>query len=618
MCGFFAGIFEPDIAPSDDAIACALASLKHRGPDGHDFRRFTLADGRIAVIGHTRLALVGLESGRQPFDSPDHATVVNGEFYDWHDRRREMQALGARFVTQSDSEIAHAAFGLHGPDGWLAALDGEWAAAVIDKRTSSLHVACDPFGTKPLRHWQSQNGRSCAVASEAKALFALGVPAALDLQALRLALTFQYLPLGRTLFAGVGMLAPGHRIDFVSGHATPQPWSNLALGQSDGRAGSDPVDIMASLRNAVTRRLPTERSFATHLSGGLDSALILALASETAGPGVEAFVADFDFGQNETDQARQTAQFIGATLVPVRMTARELVEASSKAAHHAEGMCMNAHAAAKIMIARAVRENGHACVLTGEGADEAFWGYEHLRLDAGVPFPDQLLGQTAGIHRPAGDVCNLDSLAEALGGSVPAFLKTKVGMTAPIQAALGEAFPSRPFAHADLASHLPVTWLAQMRGMTSDRRARALWNVHALSGYILRGLDDAMGMSHGVESRLSFLDRNVQQLAARTNPVGHFTNSRLEKRLLREGSRGLVPEAVRQRPKAPFLSPLLTGTPEGRVWARERILEGRLISSGILDRAAAETLFAMPLTPALDANLMMLSSLGEMVEGFAV
>ena len=616
MCGFFAGVFTPDTAPDEDAVGRALRSLGHRGPDSSDHVRIVLEDGRIAVLGHARLSLVGVDDGRQPFVGPDHATVVNGEFYDWRDRRRELEAAGRRFATSSESEIAHASYGTHGPSGWLSPLDGEWAAVVVDTRTGRMHAACDPFGTKPMRHWTSADGRSFAVASEAKALFALGIGAGLDLDALRFALTLQYLPMGSTLFEGIGMVPPGHRIDHDGTATTVAPWSDLALGKPIAGAAPSPSDAIEALRASVRRRLPTERSFATHLSGGLDSALVLALATEVAGPGIDAFVADFSFGDNETEQARETARFIGANLIPVHLDLATMLEAADRTARHSEGLSINGHAAAKIVIANAVRDRGHRCVLTGEGADEAFWGYEHLRLDAGLAMHAGAAANTAGVHRPSHAVAGLEPLADAIGNAVPGFVRTKAAMTLPVQAAFGDALLDRAYSPRDMADALPDAWLSVIRRMDGAHAARAMWNVHGLSGYILRGLDDAMGMSAGIESRLSFLDPSVQRLASRIAPADHFRTDGLEKRMLRDGCRGLVPQAVIDRRKAPFMAPMLTAGTEGRTWARERLLDGGLMDRGLFDEEGLKGLLSAAATPANDANLMTLASLAGLIREF--
>lgn len=616
MCGLFAGVFTPDAAPDDGAVKAALASLAHRGPDGSDWVRRELPDGRIAVLGHTRLALVGVGDGRQPFVSDTHATVVNGEFYGWRDERDRMTARGARFTTSSDSENAHRAYGLDGAAGWLGTLDGEWAAATIDFTDGSLHAACDPFGTRPLRFWSSDDGRSFAVASEAKALFALGVRAELDMEALRFALSLQYLPTGSTLFRGISMLPAGHRLDHDGRRMAMRPWSDIALGLDDGGMPFDQSGLRQALEHAVHRRIPTERSFGTHLSGGLDSAIVTALAVQGAGRPIDAFVADFTFGPNETEQARATAAHVGAKLIPVRIDEAALRDATDLAPFHAEGLAINGHAAAKIVIADAVRAAGHRCVMTGEGADEAFWGYEHLRLDTGLDMHADAAANTAGVHRPSGVIGGIEDLEDALRGPVPTFVKAKVGMTKPIRGAFGERLSGVRFRPSDMADALPGDWLRRIHEAPGARAARALWNVHGLSGYILRGLDDAMGMSRGVESRLAFLDPVVQRAAARGDPAGHFAADGLEKAMLRDAVTGLVPDEVLKRRKAPFMSPMLSAAPGSAAWVRERLLGGRLASSGLFQRDGLLALTEATDTPAVDAARMTLCSLSSLMDAF--
>lgn len=613
MCGFFAGIFTPDTAPDDGMIERALKALAHRGPDGRDWIRIDLPDGRVAVMGHARLALVGIERGRQPFVSSSHATVVNGEFYGWRDRRRAMERLGASFRSDSDSELAHAAFGLHGAGEWLDQLDGEWAACAIDFRECTMHAAVDPFGTKPLRHWTSRDGRTVVVASEAKALFELGIRPELDERSLRFALTLQYLPVGSTLFRSVGMLPPGCRTDHVERGLEIESWSDLALGAPLKGRPATSRQTLDALQQAVVRRIPSERSFATHLSGGLDSALVLALASRTQSNPIDAFTADFTFGSNEAEQAAETASHCGARLVRVRMDAGDLVDATDQAAAFSESLCINAHAGAKILIASAVASAGHPAVLTGEGADEAFWGYEHLRLDAGLTLHDDAAANTAGIHRPAFAVDGLNPLSKALSNPVPTFIRTKAAMTMPLQEAFGPRLLTQTFRSDDLARSLPTGWINRIKAMPAAYSARALWNLHGLSGYILRGLDDAMGMSRGVESRLAFLDPSVQRLASTVAPEAHFDRHGLEKRLLRDAASGLIPETVLRRRKAPFMAPRLTGTPEGDAWIRDRLTGGPLSSSGLFDPVALERIVASPDGPVRDANLMTLASLSRLM-----
>lgn len=621
MCGFFAGVFHPEAAPTDAQIETALQSISHRGPDGRHWMRRILKDGRVAVAGHVRLSLVGLDDGRQPFESEASLVVVNGEFYDWTAERDRLSRQGFVFKTRSDSEIAHAAFDLWGPGLWLDGLDGEWSMAAIDLRDGRIHAACDHFGTKPLRHWTSKDGRSYAVASEAKALFALGVPAKLDTSSLRFALGLQYLPSGRTLFEDVGMVPPGCRISMDGGTVEPWPWADTFF-ESEAANNEDPApsEAIALLRASVRRRIPTETSFATHLSGGLDSALILALATEAAGPGIDAFTADFDFGPNEVDQAAVTAAHLGANLIPVRMDAKSMIEAMDLAPYHSEGLSINAHAAAKIAIARAVRDRGHKSVLTGEGADEAFWGYEHLRMDAGMAMHEDASVGTLGVHRPEREAEGLESLKASFGGVLPGFVATKAAAAMSMSPAFGDRLKEQPFDGADMYEALPWDWKAAANSshMLPAQVSRGLWNVHGLSGYILRGLDDAMGMSSGVESRLAFMDLPLQRFAARSRPATHFGTDGMEKRLLREGSVGLIPESVRTRRKAPFMGPALSQTREGGVWARERLLDGQLAGSGLFTASGLEALLDQKDRPVKDAHVLTLASLSNLMDAFGL
>ena len=615
MCGLIAGIFTPGTAPSEAQVAAALDAIGHRGPDGRGHVRIELRDGRVAVLGHVRLALVGLDDGRQPLVSARCAAVVNGEFYDWRAVRRRFERAGHAFVTQTDSELARVAFEAEGAEGWMKGLDGEWAMAAIDREACTLHAACDPFGARPLRHWSSADGRSVVVASEAKALFALGIPAVLDEGALRFALGLQYLPVGRTLFSGIGMLPAGCRLDATGRRVALTPWHDPFAVPAEGSEPT-PSEAIAALRAAVRRRIPDEASFATHLSGGLDSALVLALAAEVAGPGIEAFTARTPFGPDETALAAETARYVGARLVPVEMPLDRLLPAMDRAPWHAEAPCMNAHAGAKILIAEAVRGRGHKAVLTGEGADEAFWGYEHLRLDAGIPMPERAGAATLGIHRPEREPEGLDALAAALGGPVPGFVRTKAAAALALAPVLGERLRDVPFDAAQLVAALPPAWRAGARRRPGARAARGLWALHGLSGYILRGLDDAMGMAHAVESRLAFLDPALNALAGRLPPARHFGAGGIEKRLLREGARGLLPQAVLERPKAPFMVAPLTGTPEGLAWARERILGGRLAAAGIVREAGVRELLAGPERPVREAHLVTLATLSGLIDAF--
>ncbi len=153
------------------------------------------------------------------------------------------------------------------------------------------------------------------------------------------------------------------------------------------------------------------------------------------------------------------------------------------------------------------------------------------------------------------------------------------------------------------------------RGVAPEA-ARGLWSVYALSGYILRGLDDATGMACAVESRLAFLDPALRAFAAMLPPGAHFAEDGLEKGLLRDAVSGLLPPEVLSRPKRPFMAPSLTATPEGAAWAHDRLLGGRLTRSGMFERAGLEALLASPDRPARESGVLALASLSALADAF--
>lgn len=665
MCGIVAGIWPKGQEPSEEAFARALGAIAHRGPDGRGSLRVDYGS-HVGIIGHVRLAHVDIQGGAQPIVAAGLAVAVNGELYDYARTRADLEARGAMFSTRSDSEIVPHLLaegekatltGRPATRHSLAGLRGEWAFAAIPADPGarpSLRAACDASGTKPLRHWASADGRSCIVASEAKALFALGVPREVDAASLRFAMELQYLPFGRTLFRGVSMLPPAHELRFAAaGHgkgATVSPWTDPYARRPERwaagpRGPRDPLEIAhllegpeadavaaalapdsgrkarargiaLLLEGAVRRRLPQETSFCTHLSGGLDSGAILALAARASGRrDVDAFTAHFPWGTDECDAAQATADAAGGRLHRVPMAEADLIRAMDQAAAHAEGPSINAHSGAKILIAEAIRGAGHKCALTGEGADEALYGYEHLRLDfpkAERPLTDDSNAATLGVHRPEGRTTDR-GLGE-FWSPVPTFVAAKRQMGDAIRPALGERLRSENHSEERLLLDLPHGWQRSLSGRHPASAARDLWSTYCMSGYILRGLDDAQGMARGVESRLPFLDPALLWLCEAIPPRDHYGADGTEKGLLREGLAGVLPDDVLARPKRPFMAPALTQTPRGAAWARERLLGGRLASSGLYAEVGLEALLASPDKPAREACVTTLATLSAMME----
>ncbi len=532
MCGVIARWGPPGDRDALRArIAAGLAAIGHRGPDG----RGIWIDEGIA-LGHARLAVIDVEGGAQPISNGGIHAVLNGELYGFEAQRAELASRGHVFRTRSDSEVLVHLYEEHGDD-FVRHLRGEYAFVLWDARQRRLLASRDRFGIKPLV-W-AQHGDELWFASEAKALFAAGIPAAWDATAMRQALYAQYLAPARTLFRGVSELLPGTLatiVDVMSVHrgpTLPAPRDELAIVD----------DIRISLEDAVVHRVRADVPVAAYLSGGLDSSLVVALAAKHAP--ITAFGIAFDRAPyDEHRDAEAFARSIGVPFHPVHVSQDAILEHLPDAVFHSEGLCINGQLTAKFLLSRAVRDAGFKVVLAGEGADEVFFGYAHLVREA-----LELAGDSARL-------AELDAQHATQAGimlpverdpSLPVWLDAKRG--------IGRAM--RPLLSRDIEPADPLDELVGELPSDPLARARDLWTRFALAKYILRTLGDGTEAAHGIEGRLPFLDPHVVAAAHRATPAEHLAGG-VAKRLLREAARGTLPESLCARPKQPLLAPPIT------------------------------------------------------------
>ncbi len=545
MCGLLAVLSSEETADAA-ALRRGLAALRHRGPDGDGF---WISPDRRAALAHARLAVVDPAGGAQPFTNEDGtiAAAVNGELYDDARLRRDLERRGHRFRSRCDGELVVHLYEQHGLD-LFPKLRGEFAFVLWDGRARRLVAARDRFGAKPLVWTQGPGGLS--LASEAKALFALGHRAAWDEESVFHAMSLQYVLPDRTLFRDVHTLRPGHHLVADERGVRTTPYWDLDYPRR--RPPADEAGLAAELRErlqeAVRLRLRADVPVGALLSGGLDSSAVAALAGCR-----DHFTVGFDAPPwDEMDVARRTAQRLGARHHEVRVDGPALLAALPEAVEVSEGLAVNGHLSAKFLLSRAVRDAGLKVLLTGEGADEIFAGYPHLREEA--TDPADLLSR--GILLPAGPGLPLDGVRARLG-FVPRFLEAKASLGARLRPLLAPEFLDRfrgrdPFAEFLEAFDIP----GRLDGRTRLDQSLYLWIKSALAVYILRTLGDGTEMAHGVEGRLPFLDTPLVEFALRIPPELQIREGR-EKHLLREAVRPLVTEEVAARRKQPFFAPPL-------------------------------------------------------------
>jgi asparagine synthase (glutamine-hydrolysing) len=572
MCGILA-IHDPAGGVTEAQIRRGLDAVRHRGPDGDGI---WVSPDRTVGIGHVRLAVIDPLTGRQPIANEDGTIVaaVNGEFYGHEEIRRDLEARGHVFRTNSDSAILVHLYEEHGHE-CVSRLRGEFAFVLWDRRQVGFWAYRDRFGVRPLVYHHS--GRRGVVASEAKALFAVGVPGRWNPETMWQVCGMQYPLPDRTPFHDVFQVSPGAMMAvgpaFVAwGRYWDLDYPFEWIFRHYLRPGEYPPEsdapqlaerLRAELDAAVRFRLRADVPVAFHLSGGLDTTAVVALAKRHLPEPPVCFTVGFDVpGYDELEQARESAAFLGAELRDVPVSLRDQLDHLSDAVYFSEGLAINGHLSAKYLLARAVRAAGFKVVLSGEGSDETLGGYAHFRQDLLADDPAALAAlhaanaDMAGIQLPEGDGLPLDAVRERLG-FVPAFLQAKATLGQRMRSLLRREFVA-DFADVDpyrvFLDSLPTHVIRDWHRVNVSSY---LWSKSALANSILRTLGDGTEMAHAVEGRLPFLDHVLFDFTCRV-PVGLKIRGGVEKWLLREALRDVLPPAVYARRKHPFTAPPLT------------------------------------------------------------
>ena len=650
MCGIVAILSRNGPVP-EPALRRATAALEHRGPDGT--RTWVSPTGR-AGLGHTLLAINDPE-GFQPIASEDGRLriIVNGQFYDFARIRAELEERGHRFRTRSDSEIALHLFEDLGAR-CLEHLRGQFAFVIWDEETGRLFAARDRFGLKPL--FFAEHGGALYFASEAKALFAAGVPGSWDARAVYHSL-HACPDERRSLFAGISQVPPGHILRAGEGGvrlerfwdlpASPQRRGWLGGRGTDsgftlsGHAATAPdfthaVERVRELtEDAVSLRMVAGVPVGCLLSGGLDSSSVLGVAAAGANKPVAAFTVGFERRRyDESEGAREMAAAAGARHTVVMLDDAALADHFPDAVWHAETLQYNTHGVARYLLARGVREAGYRSVLAGEGADEAFFGYEFLRAAAGAGAgglgPRRILRILRGLLRsPARQYPELAAVSPWLA-RIALLLPAAPSLFTRLTRGLGliQSVCSEDFLHG-FAGYDPYhAFYRRCRESGSlSRREPArqllyLWLHSIFVNYHLAA--DRLDMAHGVEVRLPFLDHELFEYANRL-PVTQLTAPPQEKHLLREAMRPYIPNSVYARTKRAFMAPSAVGTDGPLHEFLQDTLRGEAVRAvPFLDAGAvADILDGLPQLadedrPSVDSLLLMLASAAVLQERYGL
>jgi asparagine synthase (glutamine-hydrolysing) len=588
MCGIIA-ILSKDRPVTPEVLLCGIDCISYRGPDERGY--WISSDKRIG-LAHARLSVVDLTTGQQPISNEDHRLqiVVSGEFYDDQRIRRDLQQRGHRLRSRSDSEIAIHLYEEFGT-ACLKHLRGEFAFVLWDERNTLLFAARDRFGIRPL--YYTVVGETLYLASEAKALFAVGAPARWDYESFFQSCHIS-LDQDRSLFQGVCQVPPGHFLLASPHHIQTIRYWDLdypVAGACSRLSKAECVEAVAkSLKEAVDLRLRADVPVGCYLSGGLDSATLLGIAAMSSRRSVDAFTVRFDHPDyDEGPAAEKAAKRLRATYHPLALTQELLADHFSDAVWHGETIAWNSNAIAKYLLSALVREMGVKVVLTGEGADEVFGGYPYIRRDMllynSVPKDratlDRFARESPGFAVPSGNVPALptESVRRILG-FVPSLIET-----------LAEAGArQRRFFNADFLaefkdrdpycvflSRLDVQ--GQLAGRDPVNQSLYLLTKSMLPNYLLSQLGDRSELAHSVEGRLPYLDHILVELVREIPAAIKFRGS-TEKHLLREAAKAFAPNPARTRRKSVFWGPPIAMQTEGQLYRRvEEILRSSIMGS---------------------------------------
>lgn len=553
MCGI-AGVFAAGgMLPFGGGVVEAMCrQIVHRGPDDQGVYRDVSAQ-----IGMRRLSIIDVGGGHQPIHNEDESiqVVFNGEIYNFRELRHELEAKGHRFYTNSDTECIVHAYEQYG-DACFSHLRGMFAIAILDKARQRLVLGRDRLGKKPLYYTQLPGG-VLAFASELKCLFEVpGFSPSISPRATLDYFVLGYVPAPASIYEGVHKLPPAHSLTVDGGRLGIQSYWQAQFGPKlQGDEATLKRQLLEELEEAVRVRLVSDVPFGAFLSGGLDSSVVAALMARNLSQPVKTFSIGFQEERfNELPAARAVARHIGAEHHEFVVEA-DAVEAMRDLVWYFDEPFGDSSALPTHLVSKMAA--GHVkMVLSGDGGDELFAGYERYRkYQTLIELRQRSLG-LAGVGLRA-----LSAVLPGAPGVRLGRIGQRIGQDFPDDYLSGVAICNR----ADLALVLKPE-LARLDPFASVRH-------HFLGGdaqgmdRILRGdmatylsddimvKVDRMTMANSLEARAPLLDHKLLEFAARL-PQDMKLRGSTGKYLFKQVARDLLPAEVLDKPKQGFAIPV--------------------------------------------------------------
>lgn len=558
MCGI-AGVLGAKTTKKRELISKMTEIIHHRGPDQDGF----FSDEYVA-LGMRRLSIIDISAGKQPIENADGSLLIffNGEIYNYKELRAELLAEGRIFKTHSDTEVILQMYEAHGPKS-VSRLRGMFAFSIYNKETGKVFIVRDFFGIKPLYYWK-QGNEIKAFGSEIKSI--LEHPEykkEVNHEAVFNYLRFQYNPIKETFFKNIFSLPPGHTltIDTKAGtHDIKQYWDFDFAPDTKRDFEETKKEIVDTLRDSVAHHMISDVPVGSFLSGGVDSSIIASLMNEVISHEstvnsekkriLKTFTVGFDV-LTEGKEAATTSDFLGTDHTEITIDPKTYFDVLPKLVWYFDEPVADPSAIGLYFVAKEARKKV-TVVLSGEGADELFGGYNiylqpidqkrlswvpewFLKILTKVPF--EFWGKNHAKRA-------LQKLEDWYIGNASIFTNAQI---------------NRLWKGAQPEKHSLAPLYKKTTG--SDSQKMQYIDIHTwLVGDILAKADK-MTMANSLELRVPFLDIEVAKLA-RTLPDSFKWKGGVTKYALREAFKGIIPEETRHRRKLGFPTPI-------RTWLRD-------------------------------------------------
>ncbi len=575
ICGIFS--FSGPLQEVQGAVDAALEALKNRGPEVQASHLH-----KNVILGHTRLSIIDTsEAANQPFsdESGRYVIVYNGEIYNFRQLRQILISKGVDFRTSSDTEVLLKWLMEKGPEG-IKDLKGFFAFAFFDKAEGTLLMARDRFGKKPLIY--HHDGQKLVFGSEMKALFHLGIPREIDPVSLQIYFQLNYIPAPWSVYKNVKKLLPGYYL-LADQHGIKQHrYYEIPIAEQHATrlSYSQAMDqLKEKMEAAVVKRLIADVPLGAFLSGGIDSSVVVALASRHVEK-LKTFSIGFKDEPlfDETKYAQNVARMHHTEHTAFSLTNNDLLDCLYDVLDYTDEPFADSSALAVYILSRETR--GKVTVaLSGDGADEMFAGYikhmAHFRMMQG--------GAGVWLLR------HFHPLLAPLPQSRNSFLGNKVRQLYRFGKGAGMSPAQRYWRWAAFEGEDYALGLLNDAGAGSEYNDRKTFltssahNDDSMNGILLNDMQlvlpndmltkvDLMSMANSLEVRVPFLDHDVVNLVF-SMPDHYKIDATGRKRILRDAFRDVLPPELYHRPKQGFEVPLL---PWFRKELKDQILNGWL------------------------------------------